>query len=487
MRIGIDFGTSYSAAGAIVKDEVQLLRFGKEKQFRTTAYFRHEVPDPSQFELTPALEAEVANLLRSSRNEQTRHINRSKALQEQALRIKNPDERAAQLSLISEVVPRSEVQMRREAIVAVRRAWLEEQVRNTKKSAASLQNAVYGDDAIKAYLTEGGGHLVDSPKTMLGYQLGSHARAVLQRIATYVLEQIRLTAVEQFRTNIRTAVIGRPVRFRSSIGDAGGLQALEILREAAIAAGFDDVDFLEEPAAAAMGYHRTQRKPQRCLVVDIGGGTTDIALAKVGGRAAKPEILGAWGTPMGGQDVDLDLSLRHFMPLFGKGLSRIPVHLYSDAARVHELHRQADFMRHDFSRYEQPYVTRLQSLQEFGNTVRLNWQVEITKKMLSEWNKISAPLDFIEEGLAAVPTRLELEAAAERYLHELDALLQAAHGEIDGEPDVILLTGGMSRAPYIQAAVQAKFPRSALEKGDASLGVVSGLAVAAHRARSVRK
>ena len=66
MRLGIDFGTSYSAAGAVVGDSVQLLTFGDEKQFRTTAYFQHQLPDPSQFALTPALEAEVDSLVPGS-------------------------------------------------------------------------------------------------------------------------------------------------------------------------------------------------------------------------------------------------------------------------------------------------------------------------------------------------------------------------------------------------------------------------------------
>jgi hypothetical chaperone protein len=485
MRLGIDFGTSYSAAGAVVGDGVRLLTFGEEKQFRTTAYFQHQVPDPGEFALDPALEAEVDRLVRRSRNEQARQASRASALRARALQM--PDQaRDLELGLIPNVVLRSESQIRKEAVAAVRRAWLEHQVRTSRTSAASLQDAVYGDQAIEAYLTEGGGHLVDSPKSMLGFSLGSHARAVLLRIATYVLEHIRLSAVQQLDGDIRSALIGRPVRFRSSIGDAGGTQALAILREAATAAGFDQVDFLEEPAAAAMGYHATQDKPRRCLVVDIGGGTTDIAMANVGGRKARPEIIGAWGEPMGGQDVDLDLSLATFMPLLGKGLSRIPVHLYSDAARVHEVHRQADFMRHDFSRYQPPYAGRLGRLQSFGNTVRLNRQVEITKKRLSDCTEVAVPLDFIEEHLSVTPTRQDLSNAAERYLDVLSRLLETARGDMTQGPEVILLTGGMSRAPYVQAAVQAVFPGIAVTRGDPSLGVVTGLAVAANRMRAAR-
>ena len=486
MRLGVDFGTSYSAAGAVVGDSVELLKFGKEKQFRTTAYFQHQVPDPSQFALSPTLEAEVLSLVRKSRNEQKRQESRAAALRARAMQMPSTS-RDLELSLIPNVLIRTEAEMQREAISAVRRAWLEDQVRKSKKSAASLQNAVYGDPAIVAYLTEGGGHLVDSPKSMLGFALLPHARAVLLRIATHVLEHIRLSAVQQLKGEVRSALIGRPVRFRSTLGDAGGTQALEILREAAEGAGFDHVDFLEEPAAAAMGYHVIQEKPRRCLVVDVGGGTTDIAMANVGGRRPRPEILGTWGEPSGGQDVDVALSLATFMPLLGKGQPLIPVHVFSEAAFVNKMDCQAKFRAYDFSRYGEPYAHRLTRLQEFGNTVRMNMQVELTKKMLSDSNKIGAPLDFIEEKLSATTTQQDLAMAAERYLSVLTKLLETARGEIAREPEVILLTGGMSRAPYVQAVVQGVFPGIAMTKGDPSLGVVTGLAVAANRKRAVRK
>ena len=119
MRIGIDFGTSYSAAGVLVDDRVELLAFGQEKQFRTTAYFRQPVPDPGLFALTPALEAEVDSLVRASRNQQARRISRASALREQAARAPKAI-REEQLRLVPEVQPRTEAQMRSEAVGAAR-------------------------------------------------------------------------------------------------------------------------------------------------------------------------------------------------------------------------------------------------------------------------------------------------------------------------------------------------------------------------------
>ena len=86
------------------------------------------------------------------------------------------------------------------------------------------------------------------------------------------------------------------------------------LVEAAAQAGFDSIEFLEEPAAAALHYHAGSPQRHTTLVVDIGGGTTDIALADVGGEAA-PRVLRAWGVGNGGTDVDLALSMAQVMPL----------------------------------------------------------------------------------------------------------------------------------------------------------------------------
>lgn len=468
VRIGIDFGTSYSAAGALVEGRLRLVRFGDHEQFRTTVYFPQSLPDPSQFELTPALEAQVDALVRASRIEQGRLATRVRV------------HHGSDLAGVGSTVPRSEVQLRRDALLAVRRQWLETELSRARQSVAELQNAVYGDAAIETYLSEGEGHLVVSPKSMLGYRLHGGARDVLVGIALHILEHIRVTASEQFGAVVREAVIGRPVEFRSSMGAAGGQQALDLLAEAARGAGFDRVTFLEEPAAAAFGYHRQLENAQRTLVVDIGGGTTDIAWADVGGLHAGPVIRGAWGIAQGGVDVDLGLSMRRFMPLFGKGHTRTPVHHYYEAAAVHDLQRQQAFRaRGSFHEVPAPYGKRLVALQIPGNTVRLQRAVEDAKIALSSNDHHRSELGYIEAGLHAEATADDLTHGGAQYLRELTTLLCAVRSQLDGTPATVFLTGGMSRAPYIRDVVASVFPGIPIVHGHASLGVVTGLAAAA--------
>lgn len=485
MKIGIDFGTSYSAAAAVIDGRVRTVRFGEEPQFRTTVYFPEAVPDPSQFELTDALEAQVDALVRSARAQQTRAVGAAQAARRERAARLPADQQDAAIASIALPTQRPDAELRREAIRAVRRQWLEEQVREARASAASLQNAVYGEEAVETYLAEGVGNLVQSPKSMLGYQLAPHVRQTIVGIAGYILEHIRLSASQQFGANVRSAVLGRPVQFRSSMGAAGGDQALAILTEAAASAGFDDVSFLEEPVAAALGYHAQSAQRHRTLVVDIGGGTTDITLAEVGGDV-QPQVLGSWGIARGGVDVDLSLSLSRFMPLFGKAVTRVPAHHFVEAATVHDVVRQRDFQRRDAYRdVVDPFGSRLIALQQPGNTTRLSRAVESAKIELSSQAQNLAALSYIEPSLSLATAAYDLSQAAEPFLRTLTELLNEVADDIAARlgaaPTAVFLTGGMSRAPYIRETVQRCFPQARLVAGDPSLGVVSGLAFAATR------
>ena len=95
MRLGIDFGTSYSAAGVVTDGRVTLLKFGNDAQFRTAVYFPPAAVRVDSFVLTPELERKVDSLVRAGR-------------------------RAGQAGMVQ----RPAEELRRDAIQAVRRDWL---------------------------------------------------------------------------------------------------------------------------------------------------------------------------------------------------------------------------------------------------------------------------------------------------------------------------------------------------------------------------
>ncbi|HEY4293845.1 Hsp70 family protein [Luteibacter sp.] len=403
MHIGIDFGTSYTAAATFVDGELTHVMFGDAKQFRTAVFFPEVVPDPS----------------------------------------------------------------RRRAAGESRAATVE-----------SFQEALFGDEAVDAYLEYGDGNLIESPKSMLGFRMDPQVRKVIVHIATYVLEHIRLAAGRQLGEEIRTAVIGRPVHFRSSMGEKGSEQAVEIIREAAAVAGFDAVSFLEEPAAAAMHYHKRLDTRQTALIVDIGGGTTDVAFAELGGDEL-PRIVRTWGLAKGGTDLDVSLSMHAFMPQLGNNLTRVPVHHYVEAASVHNLPKQREFRRQDYRLVDDPWRSRLQALQQPGATTRLNQTAERSKIALSSHERTEADLGFLEACLGVHIARTDMDQAVEPFIERMQRLLAEVRDEWPSVPASVFLTGGTSRSPVVKAAVRESFPGIPMVEGDPSLGVVSGLAVAA--------
>jgi hypothetical chaperone protein len=313
---------------------------------------------------------------------------------------------------------------------------------------------------------------------MFGHKLDPRVRKTIVSIAAHILEHVRLVATRQFGVPVREAVIGRPVEFRSSMGPAGGDQALGILREAAGIAGFDAVSFLEEPAAAAMHYHLSLPERQRALIVDIGGGTTDVAYAELG-AGETPVMHRSWGLPRGGTDLDVGMSLHSLMPLFGKDISGVPVHHFVEAASVHNLPKQREFRKQDYRQVDEPFASRLRALQGTGATTRLNQQAERMKIELSGADQAAAVLDFIEPGLASHAAGSDFRVASEDFLDRMARLLDEARGNIADAPASIFLTGGTSRSPQVRDRVAASFPGIPVVHGDPSLGVVSGLAQAA--------
>ena len=147
---------------------------------------------------------------------------------------------------------------------------------------------------------------------------------------------------------------------------------------------------------------------------------------------------------------------------------------------MHDVIRQRDFQRRDAYRdVPEPFGSRLIALQDTGNTTRLSRAVEAAKIELSSHERNRAALDYIETGLAQDVLAPDLSAAAEGFLGFLTELLGEVAAQIGEPPQVVFLTGGMSRAPYVRAAAQRCFPDAQLVAGDPSLGVVSGLAFAA--------
>jgi rod shape-determining protein MreB and related proteins len=79
---------------------------------------------------------------------------------------------------------------------------------------------------------------------------------------------------------------------RVAVGVPSGITSVEVraVRDAARAAGAREVHIIEEPLAAAIGIQLPIHEPTGSMIIDIGGGTTDIGIASLGGLVSARNV-----------------------------------------------------------------------------------------------------------------------------------------------------------------------------------------------------
>src|SRR6266511_4276929 len=114
---------------------------------------------------------------------------------------------------------------------------------------------------------------------------------VTERMLRYFIEKVH----EQ------VTIIPRP---RIVIGIPSGVTEVErrAVYEAAMNAGAREAWLIEEPMAAAIGAGLPITEPNGCMIVDIGGGTTEVAVISLGGIVASRSIR------IAGDEMDQDIT-----------------------------------------------------------------------------------------------------------------------------------------------------------------------------------
>ena len=128
-------------------------------------------------------------------------------------------------------------------------------------------------------------------KEMLG-RTPAHISAV-QPVVDGVISDFEITS-EMLSYLINKAQAGRSKLLgpRVVVGVPSGITSVEVraVRDAAKAAGAREVHVVEEPMAAAIGIQLPVHAPTGSMVVDIGGGTTDIGVISLGGLVTSRNV-----------------------------------------------------------------------------------------------------------------------------------------------------------------------------------------------------
>jgi hypothetical chaperone protein len=362
----------------------------------------------------------------------------------------------------------------------------------------------FGRDAVALYLAGTDGRLMRSLKSLLGSPLMQEHTAVgwgelrFQDIIARFLGELAERARATLPHVGPQVVLGRPVHFVDDAPDRDR-QAQKALQQAALSAGFREVAFELEPIAAAFDYERRLTREALALVVDVGGGTSDFSVVRLGPDRVRradrsADILSTSGVHIGGTDFDRRLNVARVMPLLGFGHTgphgrQVPSSIFLDLATWHLINFQ----------YAPRVVSRVQALradytdpglhdrlmtvlrQRLGH--RLATDVEQAKIACSvRGGTVPIMLDEVEVGLSASLAPMQMAEELDDLLAKVVACARECVRRAKGQRvDAIYLTGGSSALQTLQDRLVAEMPGVPLVQGDLFGGVAAGLAYAAQQ------
>ncbi len=263
-------------------------------------------------------------------------------------------------------------------------------------------------------------------------------------VSARVLQKMKKTAEEYLGHEVTEAVVTVPAYFndsqRQATKDAGKIAGLEVKR------------IINEPTAAALAYGMDKKTGDRTIAVyDLGGGTFDVSIieiAEVDGDH-QFEVLATNGdTFLGGEDFDnrvMDYLVDEFKKDQGIDLSKDPMALQ-------RLKEAAEKAKIELSSSQQtdinlPYITADASGPKHMN-------IKLSRAKLE-----SLVDDLIQRSIE--PCRIALK----------DAGLSA------GEVGDVILVGGQTRMPKVQAAVESFFGREPRKDVNPDEAVAMGAAI----------
>ena len=359
----------------------------------------------------------------------------------------------------------------------------------------------FGRAAVKAYVDGHDGRLMRSMKSILGSSLieqttdvGGGRGARYADIVSGYLKRLRRLAGEPERV-----VLGRPVFFVDG-EPARDAAAQAQLEACARAVGFREVQFQYEPIAAAFDFEQQATREQVVLVADIGGGTSDFSIVRVGPErmarlARRDDILASHGIHIAGTDFDRHIELAGLLQEFGYRATgpsgrEVPSGIFFDLATWHLINtcyaplRVAEWrgMKSWFTDVRQH--ARLMTVLEERLGHELAARAEGAKIAVSGGADTTVDLGHVEPGLV-LP--LSEKTAVEALRADLDRIIATAHETValaglkPAQIDALYFTGGSTGLRLLVDGMAAGFPAAARVSGDRFASVATGLGLHARR------
>src|ERR671927_272948 len=294
-----------------------------------------------------------------------------------------------------------------------------------RQAAVNPENTIY---SIKRFMGRTYSE-VDSERKIVPYAVkaGKDDRAIVsvpnagkdftpEEISAMILQKLKADAEAYLGERVTDAVVTVPAYFnnaqREATKDAGKIAGLNVLR------------IINEPTAASLAYGLEKESDQTILVFDLGGGTFDVSILELGEGVFEVKATNG-DNHLGGDNFDkaiVDWMVSEFKKSQGVDLSQDPMALQ----RLYEAAEKAkiELSSTMTTQINLPFITATAEGPK-------HLDLQLTRAKLEE---ITA--DLLERTVA--PTKQALADA------ELDA----------SGIDHVVLVGGMTRMPAVQAKVK---------------------------------
>ncbi|PQV45409.1 Hsp70 family protein [Paraburkholderia sp. BL21I4N1] len=364
----------------------------------------------------------------------------------------------------------------------------------------------FGRAALAAYIDGFDGRLMRSMKSILGSplaenstDLGDGSAIKYTDVIAIFVDHLKRSAEKTTGAPISRAVLGRPVFFVDDDPRADQM-AQQQLEAAARSVGLREIHFQYEPIAAAFDYESHLTEEGLVLVADIGGGTSDFSLVRVGPQRMtrverKDDVLAHHGVHVAGTDFDRRVELVTILRELGyQALDpegrEIPNRVYFDLATWHLINTvyapkrvsELSLMRHLFT--EVKHHDRLMRVveQRFGHALAAH--AEEAKIGVAAGGETVIDLDEVEDDLRLAFDEAQLIKAGQ---DETQRIVQAARDTVQAagvatrDVSAIYFTGGSTGLAFLSGALAAAFPDAKPVFGDRLASVATGLGIHARR------
>jgi molecular chaperone DnaK len=240
-----------------------------------------------------------------------------------------------------------------------------------------------------------------------------------EEVSAMILQKLKTDAEAKLGEPVTEAVITVPAYFndsqRQATKDAGKIAGLDVKR------------IINEPTAAALAYGFNNKKDEKIVVFDFGGGTFDVSVLEVGDDVIEVKSTGG-DSHLGGKDLDQKI-IKWIVTEFKK---QSGIDVSGDALAMQRLYEEAEKAKIELSSAQQteiniPFITS-------GANGPEHLALKMTRATLNE-----IAMEFVDRAIDITKRTLEDSKFSIQQIDE------------------IILVGGQTRMPLIQERVKEFF------------------------------